>query len=158
MSQQHSQTTTIDGTAYEVHYLSPDEAVDLGVDLAKMAGGAIAAAAAGLEAEEDTPEAKARAEAALMKVIEALVMSADKATYRRIIETMMKVTFAAGQPMVANGQPLWKAHFAGKLGRLAKVVGFAVRVNYSDFFSAGAPILTLAISRFGVGAPKVSES
>lgn len=153
MSQLKAESTTIDGVTYEAHFLAPDDAVDLGVDLAKMAGGALAAAAKGLDAGEEDPDAKAHADDALVRAIESLVANADKATYRRIIETMMRVTFADGQPMYLNGQPLWKMHFAGKVGRLIKVVGFGIRVNFADFFGAGGPTLISALGRWGVRPP-----
>lgn len=166
------QTRTIDGVAYAVSYLSPDDALRVGIDVAKAGGPAMISALERfdvlLELVKDEKPAEPGQPAgdkglprealqALGKALSDLIDRADPVVYLRIVDALMAVTFADGLPLVSNGKPLWKEHFRGKVGRLRKVVWFALGVNFSDFFGGGASTLTSAIARFSSG-PTRQES
>ncbi len=157
-----SQSQEIDGVTYEVRHLPPDDALRTFIDIGKMGGGGLIAAIARWdelaepsEVDPGEPAADAAVHGSAMEVIAKalgeIIAAADPVIYLRIIESLMRAVSADGKPMLLNGHPVWKVHFQGKLGTLRKVVLFAMKVNFADFFGGGATTLTSAIGRWGRG-------
>lgn len=113
----------IDDVTYTVRMLDPDTAVDMLVDLFDMIGSSISAI---VSAGDDGDEEQAKA---LSLAIGMLVGKVDKVKIRDMVHKLCKVSDADGKPL---GQ-LYKIHFMGRIGHMAKWLVFALQVQYRDF-------------------------
>lgn len=160
MSQRDEQTGTIDGDTYRVLMLDPLVATDMLADLGKILGPSMAAMAAGLgkggqdqisaviEGGNDASEAFGPG---LERAIAGFFERVSKEKQREFINTLAAVTFVVKD----NGEaPALKAifavHFRGRIGALYKWLGFALRVNFQDFFSSMAPVIAVAAQKAGL--------
>lgn len=140
MTQVDTHTTVIEGDTYEVYMLDPHTAMDLLVDLAKIAGPAITglvgmATDKGLSSvlEADTSDP------GVMEAVGGFFGKLDSALLRRLTDTMAKVTHVNGKPLPG----IYAMHFRGRMGLLFRWLAFALKAQYADFLeglrAVGAP-------------------
>lgn len=130
MTQIDTHSTVIEGDTYEVYMLDPDTAMDLLVELAKVAGPAITglvgmATDKGLSSvlEADTSDP------GVADAVAGFFGKLDAALLRRLTSTLAKMTHVNGKPLSG----IYAMHFRGRLGLLFQWLGFALKAQYSDF-------------------------
>lgn len=130
MAQIDTQTTALDGTEYEVAPLDPLVANDILVDILKVVGPALGAM--------DDGASDTMVEGSFRGLFERL----DKAKLREIISILAKVT-SVNLPGGESPQlpAIFTLHFRGKLGLMYRWLGFALRVQFGDFFDSAAPAI-----------------
>jgi hypothetical protein len=127
VSQQNSEIKEIEGVKYEVFMLAPSVSLDLGVEIGKVLGpafGALIDKASATEAKDVLDTDVNFADAAKL-----LFQNLEKGMLQNVILKLASVTHADGTPL----DKIWEIHFRGKLGSLFKWMGFALKVQYSDF-------------------------
>lgn len=115
--------------------LSASAGTKLLVKLGRMLGPAFAQVATGeggMDREIDG--------ALFMGAVSALFASADPDEVDAVLKELASVTLADGKAL----RPIYDIHFSGKIGRLMKWAGFALRVQYEDFSAALASVLNEA--------------
>ncbi len=117
---------TIGDVEYTVYPLDPLTAIDLSVDIGKTLGPAFGALFGGAGGIEEVVERKVDFGAGAALLFQHL----DKATLRAAMKTLAKVTHAGGVPL----DPIFAAHFHGKLGVMMRWFAFALKVQFADFF------------------------
>jgi len=145
MGQNQTKQREIAGTTYEVHYLDPDTALDIAVDLQGM----IVPALAEILGKDDATDAELQGAVAVG--LREFVASTDKAKVKRVVHTMLAKVFAHGTGLLDRETA--QQHFLGRPAHMIKVVIFAVEVNFSDFFDELSGIRTWATAKLaGAGA------
>jgi len=131
----------IDGETYLVRMLDPDTAIDLLIDLFDMLGDALSAV---IRVDMDDGEAQEKAIGIALRL---LVGKVEKAKVHAAITALSKVSDVNGKPLAG----VYKVHFMGRIGTLAKWLVFALQVQYSDFTDAFGhiPILQTPPQRSG---------
>lgn len=146
MSQLDSQSKEIDGHTYKVLMLDPLVATDLLADMGQILAPTIGAIG-GVFAKEkgDTlekmfegfdPEDKTNVDAAVEKAVMGFFQRFTKEKQREFIGILMKVTIVVmpdgKEPRL---QDIFAVHFQGRVFTLYKWLGFALKVQFQDFFS-----------------------
>lgn len=134
MSQNHSETKHIDGHEYEVFMLSPMTSIKLLTRMAKMLGPGIGpivdavSKGGGFEQVMDQD----LGDAFFSQAAEALFTRLDEDLIENVIYTMADNTMVGGKKL----RPIFDVHFKGQLGTITKWLGFALKVQYQNFWSA----------------------
>jgi hypothetical protein len=159
VSQNDGETETIDGDTYKVLMLDPLVATDLLADIGEILGPSLAAIGSALGGEdqiksvlENTETGMADFGPALERAVGEFFKRFSKAKQREVIGILSKVTSV----VKPNGEEpgldkIFSSHFRGRLGALYKWLGFALKVQFKDFFSASAPAIAAAVRRAGLG-------
>jgi hypothetical protein len=139
MPQSDSQTKEIGGYSYTVSMLDPLTASDLLIDISKVVGpslGAAAGAAGGDGSDDDKPDPEM-----LDRAISGLFQRIEKTELRRIINLLSTVT----QVRIGDKTPFLETilaeHFRGQVGKMYEWLGFALKVQLGDFFSSVVPAI-----------------
>lgn len=148
MSQITGKTEKIGDHKYTVHMLSPMVALDLLMDLGSMVGPSLGALV------DAVAKGKQGGKVGLEMLLDAdlsadffsraageLFAHVDKGKVHVVVETLRKISEIDGKPL----DPVFEAHFTGRLGELMRWLAFALRVQYSDFWTA------LADAKLGQG-------
>ena len=131
MAQRDSQKSKIDGHEYEVFMLPPKVARRLLVEMSKVVGpalGGIMSSGAGLAKLMEMSVEGVDWAAVISGLTDRL--SADMLDEH--MEVLAKSTHVDGKELA----PIFDHHFRGALGGMFKWYGFALKVNYGNFFSA----------------------
>jgi hypothetical protein len=145
MSQADFEVKTIDGHLYKVYKMDPFEATDLLADigqilapslgalggfLAKETGDALSKVFEGFEADEDT-----NIDHAIERAVVGFFKQFDKAKQREFIAALSKVTVVqVAEGKEPNLKDVFSSHFRGRIKSLYQWLGFALKVQFSDFF------------------------
>lgn len=159
MAQHDGETLDIDGHTYTVFKLDPLVASDLLVDLGGILGPTIASL--GLDAvAKDTKAALSAALAGtgdsdnplldkvgpgLERAVLAFFQRYSKAQQRELINTLMRVTHIGTGEKSAPLERVFSAHFRGRIGPMYQWLGFALQVQYKDFFSSLKSVIAGAV-------------
>jgi len=146
MAQSDAQSTEIDGYTYKVMMLDPLVATDLLADLGFMLAPALGALGGMLAKEKGDGLAKlldgvekseeSDIDAAIERAVIGLFARFDKAKQRELIAILAKVTVVVlPDGKEPNLAPMLLQHFRGRVKSLYKWLGFALKVQYQDFFS-----------------------
>jgi len=139
MSQVDSQKQYIDGDEYEVFMLDPMTANDLLIDIGGAIGpalGAFAGASDGNDLLDSTMDGEKLGDGVAL-----LFKGLDKAIVRRAIQSLSEVTTVTGKGKLNQIQAI---QFRGKIGTMYKWLGFALKVQYSDFLGSMRDVIALA--------------
>lgn len=160
MSQQDSQTKTIDGHTFTVHMLDPFDAQDMLVDISQALGpalGGLAGAASSvlgskkvdslLDIELGDPK--------LASSLGSLFAGLEKRKLRELMQTMAEVTIYEGKEKSGRLQDVAKVVFAGNLPLMYKWFWFALQVNFENFFDWGQNAIKGALAK-GEASPSQS--
>lgn len=155
MPQDDSKTKTIGKSTYRVYMLDPFVASDLFNDLVSIIAPALAAAKSAGGGEAILEEAKSDDLEGLLdglsfeRPVSLFFERFNKSKQREIINILMKVTRVVsddGQTAVKL-EDIFAAHFRGRLRDLYLWLGFALQVQFSDFFEGALPAIKGAIAR-----------
>lgn len=158
MSQKDFQTTEIDGTTYKVYMLDPLAASDLLADIGHVLapalgalGGALASEKGdglkklldGLEEGEET-----HLDSAIERAVIGFFDRFSKPKQRELIATLAKVTSVV---MPDGKEPqldsIFTVHFRGRLRAMYLWIGFAIKVQFQDFFQGSGSAISRAVQR-----------
>lgn len=148
MTQLETESTTIDGHKFTVHKLDPFVAQDILIDLGQLIAPALGKAVSGAASvlghakgqsmlDLDTEDPK------LADGIAALALGLDKAKMRQLVQIMAEVTIHN------DGQRLSQVMaviFRGDLPLMYRWLGFALKVNFSNFYVWAASAIKRAIA------------
>lgn len=169
MSQLDGQTSTIDGHTYKVLYLDPLTASDLLQDIIKILAPAIGAVGGKMLSAEDTkkalgslldgkqPDQGSDFEASLDKAIVGLIDRVSKDKFREMVEQLAKVTSVRQGEAWPELSSILTVHFRGRLKSLYKWFGFALKVQFADFFSSIGPAIA-RVARLADQDPSQSQT
>jgi len=139
--------------------LDPLVATDLLAGIGDMLGPSLAAIASGLKGEDQIKSVLDSTDAgladfgpALERAVTEFFKRFSKAKQREVIAVLSRVTFVV-KPGGEEPQldKVFSAHFRGRIGSLYKWLGFALKVQFKDFFSANAPAIAAAVRSMGLG-------
>ena len=151
MSQDTPHTKRIGQHEYQVYMLPPLDAMDLLVDLSKVAGPTLgklvdavkgAFGEGGIESVMDIDTSDLSGDM-ISGAIAELVDRLDKRMLRELIGTLSNKTLMDGKRLNA----VFDAHFAGHLGEMMRWIVFALEVQYRDFWSALADTMPVVTDR-----------
>jgi len=158
MTQLDADTQTIDGDVYKVHMLDPLVATDLLADLGDILGSPLAALGSGIGGDDqikallDGGASEESFGPALERAVSEFFKRFSKGKQREIINTLAKVTFVEkGSGEAPRLDAIFAVHFRGRIGTLYKWLGFALKVQFRDFFSLSAPAIAYAVRKMGLG-------
>jgi hypothetical protein len=149
MSQRDSEKLTIDDQVFEVFMLPPKQARSMLIEMTKIIGptlGALADVRGGLRGLLDLDLAGMSA-TRFQQLAMTLVDRLDPKLLDEHMRALADVTELDGVPL----SKVFDLKFRGKLGTMFKWYGFALKVNYGDFFSALGSVSSL------LPAPKAKE-
>ncbi len=156
MSQDHSQTTTIDGIEFTSHYIDPWIAHEMLIDLVKLGGPSVGSmiasiASDGFSEERFSKDAafldKSLDPAMVEKSISGLFARMDAKLLRKILEQLADVT---NVPDHGNLRKAWPVVFQGKPANMYKFGAWALGVQFGNFTG----LARSAIEWFAARAPK----
>jgi hypothetical protein len=158
MSQNEGQTKTIDGDTYRVMLLDPFVATDMLADLGEVLGPSLAALASSLGGEDQikaivdgTGSEALSFGVTLERAVTEFFKRFSKAKQREVINTLAKVTTVVkGVGEEPSLERVFAVHFRGRIGALYQWLGFALQVQFQDFFSSLAPGIRAAVLRAGL--------
>jgi hypothetical protein len=117
--------TDIGDVHYSMRMFDGETSLLVLVKLMKLIGPAIATGMSnGLSAEVTGPM--------LQQALTQLFSNMTHAEVKELVVKLLEQCEADGKPLI-NG--LWKFHFAGKIGHMMRVLVWAVRSQYADFFA-----------------------
>lgn len=149
MSQLDSQTTTIDGHSYTVRMLPARRATRMLAKLSGMIGPALGTLA---EGGKLTDLADAKVDGKLFsRAAVALFAHVDEDAVDAILMELADVTTVEPGGLL---KPIYDVHFMGRQGALMKWAGFALRVQYADFFD----VASAALASFDARAAATKEA
>jgi hypothetical protein len=146
---QDAKTTTIDGHTYRCLMLDPLVATDMVADLGHLLGPSLGALGGALLSDPGDGAKKLMDEggealgAGLEKAVVEFFSRFDKAKQREFIAQLGEVTYLVTGDKEVKINAVLSMHFRGRVGSLYKWMGWALKVQFEDFFSP----FGIAISR-----------
>lgn len=135
------QTTTIDGNTYRCLMLDPLVATDMVADLGYLFGPSLGALGGALMGDTGEGIKKLLSEggeafaAAFEKAAIEFFGRFDKAKQREFISLLSDVTYVRSGETEVKLSSVLTVHFRGRVSSLYKWLGWALKVQFGDFFS-----------------------
>lgn len=152
---QDAQTTTIDGHSYKCLMLDPLVATDMVADLGHLFGPSLGALGGALLSESGGAVQKLLDEGgenfgeALEKAVSEFFSRFDKAKQREFINILSEVTFVTQGDKEIKLNSIMAIHFRGRIGALYKWLGWALKVQFGDFFSPFGTVIARVAQKQG---------
>lgn len=153
---QDAQTTTIDGCTYRCLMLDPLTATDMVADLGFVFGPSLGALGGALLSESGgggdvverfMQEGGESFGTALEKAVLEFFARFDKAKQREFINTLADVTFVKEGDKEVKLSAVLAIHFRGRIASLYKWLGWALKVQFGDFFSPFGTVIARAAQK-----------
>lgn len=156
MSQLDAETKTIDGDTYKVLKLDPLTANDILLDLVQAAAPTLGALGGGLLSKKDSSKviqefldgvegSGAEEKSAVMeRAITASLDRVSKQKFREIVTSLASVTSVQSGSDWPELSKVFPIHFRGRIGAMYKWIGFALGVQYKDFFTSVPSVIARA--------------
>lgn len=150
---QDSHTTTIDGRSYRCLMLDPLIATDMVADLGHILGPSLGALGGALLSEPGDGVQKLLDQggeglgAALEKAVTEFFGRVDKAKQREFINLLSEVTFVKEGDKELKLSSVMSIHFRGRIGALYRWLGWALKVQFGDFFSPFSAAISRVVQR-----------
>jgi hypothetical protein len=146
MSQQDGKTKKIGEHNYTVHMIDPLDAVDITVELSNAVAPSVESLASVVKKTgiDKILDEKVENSAAIGAAIGAFLKQLERSKVRELISILAPVTVVEGKGKLDQ---IFSEHFRGKPGAIYQWLGFAMQVNFADFFDwlrgaiAGAGLL-----------------
>ena len=141
---QDSKTVVIDGCSYSCLMLDPLTATDMVADLGFIFGPSLGALGSALLKETGSSadtfkklmdEGGEGLGDALEKAVLEFFARFDKSKQREFINTLADVTYVKQGDKEVKLSSILSIHFRGRIGSLYKWLGWALKVQFGDFFS-----------------------
>jgi len=137
MSQRTSEKTTIEGVEFEVFMLDPFAADSILHDLAHILGPSVGDWFGALAKKELSGEKSAGIQEGLAGAVGGIFRRLEHSKTKQIMETLASVTVCDGGKL----KDTYAITFQGRIGLMYKWAGFALKVQYQDFFDSAPAVI-----------------